>query len=197
MVYQGKPSAGCQNCRKRKIKVCSRNRFIYPTRSLSRSKPPSHHLVSATRLSQPALNASIQRENALATLLVSTLCYVTKPKPSGGRPNGRSSYRTKRQNFPHRLIQHLPTNPCQRHGPLSTPEETLPVLWLNAIPPRKIFHACSTISQSNRPFVRFSSTLYSCLAIRIVPKAISNTCYHCTLTLVPTRRYHWLLRLWL
>ena len=34
MVYQGKPSAGCQNCRKRKIKVRSRSGFIQATRSL-------------------------------------------------------------------------------------------------------------------------------------------------------------------
>ena len=124
MVYQGKPSAGCQNCRKRKIKVRSRSGFIQATRSLLNPVSP---LVSATRLSQPALNASTPRGNALATLPVSTWSCVTRRKRSGGRLNGRSSYRTKPPNFPHHLNPHRPKSPRRRLGRLLTREKMLPV----------------------------------------------------------------------
>lgn len=185
MVYQGKPSAGCQNCRKRKIKVRARDGSL--------KRPDLYHLsrhspfFSAMNLSQPALNASTPKGNALATLPVSTSSYVTKLKLSGGRPNARSSNRMKGQSLSHHLRLQLRWNPSQRHGPLLIPEETLPALSLNVIRQMNLSPGCSTISRSNKPFVPSSSISYFSPAIPTLSKAISSTYYLCTPTLVLTR----------
>ena len=139
---------------------------------------------SAMKRSRPALNAPTPKGNALATLPVSTSSCGTKPKQSGERLNARSSNRMKGQSFLHRLSLHLQRTPHQQHGPLSIPVDIIPALLPNVTQQMSLSQGCSTISQSNKPFVPSSSISYFSLAIRRVSKVTSNTYYLCTPTLV-------------
>lgn len=183
MVYQGKPSAGCQNCRKRKIKVrtCT-GRLMEAIRSRPPTPVSVSPLHSAMKPSPPALNVSTPKGNALGTFPASTSSYATKLRQSAERPNARSSSRMKGQSFPHRLSRHLQRTPPQRHGPLSTPVETLPVRLRSVIHPMNLSQGCSTTFPSNKPSVPSSSISYFSLAIPTVSKAISSTYYLCTPT---------------
>lgn len=74
MVYQGKPSAGCANCRKRKIKVST-------GATLRTLKPYGLIISSAMNCFQHAHNASTPEEYALAMSPASTSFSAIRPNP--------------------------------------------------------------------------------------------------------------------
>lgn len=108
MVYQGKPSAGCANCRKRKIKVC-RDQSLTVARRWPAWYIPERplgwirlryiscvawiidlSLYSVTNALQLVVNVSTPSEHVPVTLRGSTLSYAIRPSLSAGKRNVRS-----------------------------------------------------------------------------------------------------------
>lgn len=92
MVYQGKPSAGCANCRKRKIKVRPEQLFPPSLRADVTSLTVSDHadkgFASVMKLHHLAHSVSTPNVNVQGTLLASISSFEIRQRLSAGRPNG-------------------------------------------------------------------------------------------------------------
>lgn len=108
MVYQGKPSAGCQNCRKRKIKV----RPTRPPQQISTDIRRS----SATNKHQHVVNASTLSASVPAMSPASTWSYGIRPRRFVARSSVRSWALLCSHHHQH---QHRPKkqDPLRQHRP--------------------------------------------------------------------------------
>ena len=158
MVYQGKPSAGCVNCRKRKIKVRTSNR---PRQCKQMAQTPADSVTREPRLARsvstpsgpvPAMSPastsfSETRRKRFAERLSDGSSPARRSRLSGDHPKMTLRCRQKSQSQPSQLM----LRPAQETGPSSTAAaRTTRMLLAGSATPS---HACSTTLPSSKPSV--------------------------------------------